>query len=646
MLNNIFTIFFVYLFLLTPFSLAQIGATNSVLPSIEWQKIQLEEKLRLQVESALRGILIQNQYILDLGLEVTSPSQPDFMLAPPPPVKEKIRFTNNKVEDSSGDYIIFQKIGLEAPIVADFRPVEEAKKSEFEHLWKYNQSMNIFNNLKSVDLKVSVDDRLSEKTIKKVEKTLSEVNFNLGKLIPTVQVVASNFVSEPKVKKEMTIWDKLEWVSKFANMIGLLLATLLAAIVAFILFKKYAALKQEELAQKAQAMAPPAEEKKKDEDKEDNKNKIENNAAAVGPNEESSLSGIERFKTFFKKSPVEATLIIKKWLKSDTNIEKQSLCALVQHLENENLSQLFAHLTQKDREDWKKIIANHHGNEDLKKTMDFISSQIVEEIIVPPLVVDSELCDLLLNTSTHQAAKFIQDDPSYGPLLLNVMNTKYVSSMLTLLNSQELNDALNTSFSFSEEKIRTMSTELKKRLAHYAETAARNQFLEKILELIPMATPENERPLFQSLVEGEYFRELELAAINHIPSEIIVALPSNIVGELLAPYTMNKRTELVASLTDENIKSIIVSSFAPEGSTAKEMLELELESYQLDLKLRKHIKENREKIWQKYITHCRTLLTEDAKFEEIRDSLIRNWIAKLKGEEIAPSSESELDEAA
>ena len=116
---------------------ANMGAIGSVLASTEWQKVELEGKLRSQVEGVLKGVLKPEQYIIDIKLDVSEATQPDFMLTPPPPVKEKVRFTIKKADAASADYVVFQKLGLEAPIVSEFQEVKKGKKSEFELLWKY-----------------------------------------------------------------------------------------------------------------------------------------------------------------------------------------------------------------------------------------------------------------------------------------------------------------------------------------------------------------------------------------------------------------------------------------------------------------------------------------------------------------------------
>ena len=144
-------------------------------------------------------------------------------------------------------------------------------------------------------------------------------------------------------------------------------------------------------------------------------------------------------------------------------------------------------------------------------------------------------------------------------------------------------------------------------------------------------TVDNEGPLFDTLIEKECFDELEIVANKFIPAAIIHDLESVVIGELIELYTMSKKTELIASLEDESLKERIIVSFAPEGSTAKEMLMLELENYDSDLTLQKHIKENRSDIWQQYVNHCRKMMTSKVKFDESREQMVKDWVASKKG---------------
>lgn len=642
MLNRIIS-FMLLSFIFISSAQAKIAAIGNVLASTEWQKVEFEQKLRQQIDDVLRGTLKEEQYIVDIKLDVSEPTQPDFMLTPPPPIKEKVRFTVKTADAASADYVVFQKLGLEAPIVSEFKEVKKGQKSEFELLWKYNQSLNLFNNLNSIDIKVSVDDRLNESTLNNVKKALNNINFNLSRGIqPSITVETISMTNEFKGKPEMSFLEKLEWLSRFANMIGLITATLLAAIFALILFKKYSELKKEELA----ALANQNNKKDEKEEKED-----KDEAPQLAPpmpsdvnTEDQIYSGVQRFKTFFQKSPMEASMLLKKWLKTDDKMERQALCVLVQYLENNDLMNVFSLMSDSDREAWKKVLSNTELGGNLGSVAEFIGSQVVDEIIVPQKFVDEELSDLLLSTSEEQAKTFIENDLDYGAMLLNIMNVKFVSRVLENLTPELSNGALKQSFGYTDDYLKENIDTFKEKLKDYAIQKSMNPFLERVLELIPMANVQNEGPLFLTLIEKECFDELEVAANKFTPAEVIQALDSEIIGELIEYYTMSKKTELIASLENEDLKQRIISSFAPEGSTAKEMLMLELENYDTDLALQKHIKENRADIWQRYVNHCRKYLTEDVKFEEKRIELVKKWVTHKKGEEF--NQTSELEEAA
>lgn len=616
---------------------AKMSAVGSVLASTEWQKVELEKKLKDQVDEVLRGTLKKDQYFVDVKLDVSEPTQPDFMLTPPPPVKEKVRFSTKTPDAASADYIVFQKLGLEAPIVSEFKQPKKGKKSEFELLWKYNQSLNIFNNLNAIDIKVSVDNRLSEQTIESAKKALNQINFNLSRGIqPSISVETVAMLNEFKEKPKMGLFEKLEWFSKFATMIGLLGATLLAAIFALILFKKYAELKKEELAALAN------QKNQKEEKDADKKEKTEQPVPAPAAEESQAdviYSGIERFKKFFMKSPTEASIMLKRWLKTGDEYEQQALCALVQFLENDDLMNVFTLLSNEDREAWKKVLATTELQDNLKEISEFISEQVIEEIIVPQKFVDEELSDLLLSISEEQAARFIEEDTEFGTMLLNIMNVKFVSKILSNLSSDLSNTALTKSFENSEDFIKESIETFKNKLKEYVILRVENPFLDRVMQLIPMADVKSEKPLFNSLIEKEYFNELEKIAKKFIPAEIIASLSTELIGELIEYYTMSKKTELVASIEDEELKQKIIDSFAPAGSTAKEMLSIELENYESDLNLVKHIKENKDSIWQEYIDHCRKHLSEDVKFEERKDQLVKDWVSAKKGKE--PNSDTQ-----
>ena len=114
---------------------AGLGTPRDSGNSLSWQKLQLEERIYTKLDNNLGAIVPSKQYILDVLITINLPKKPNFT-ATNPTAKKQIKFTNLKADKNvPKDYIVFSKLGLEAPLVND---IKKEKKSEFEHLWQYD----------------------------------------------------------------------------------------------------------------------------------------------------------------------------------------------------------------------------------------------------------------------------------------------------------------------------------------------------------------------------------------------------------------------------------------------------------------------------------------------------------------------------
>lgn len=242
---------------------------NQPLPSLSWQKTQLEGLIVKKVEKTLDRVLQKNEYTVDVSIEVGDPENPEWNKSDDPMKKggengrstastetqkeeaakqekekkelaekeeekekekekkaaavdaSKIRFDDQELPDRPEDFVVFNKFGLEAPLVDDFNDLqpdgkivlsmndgsgggrnpastqlendleeveeerdtlqsqlevaiaqarkakEDAKNSRsptstIEKMWKYNKAIDIYENLAKVDILVRISESLSE----------------------------------------------------------------------------------------------------------------------------------------------------------------------------------------------------------------------------------------------------------------------------------------------------------------------------------------------------------------------------------------------------------------------------------------------------------------------------------------------------
>jgi hypothetical protein len=723
---------------ITPLYSQDFGAT--FLPSIEWQKQELEDNIHKKLVNSLKPIIKSNEYLIDIQIEATPPEKPEFNKTDEEAAldaavaeseakkkeeeanktdeekaaeaaakekkaqeekkkaedKNKVRLSDTDPKDIPEDSVLFSKLGLEAPLIDDFNDfqpdgkiilsmaqadpekdnliesqkakIEKAqekldaakvkeeelrrklqalntkpKPSAVEQLWKYNESVDIFKNLKSVKIKVQLNEELAQDTRDTISNVLNSINFNLGKVKPQLTIEYVNMKEKFKTDVLPTkLKDIIDYASKFSVALGLLLSALLLALVAFVIFRMYKSLKENEQPQQAAGGAggPGAAEAAKDDEDED---EMGGAFSMGGEDMQGGLNGIERFRTFLSKNETEASMLIKKWIKSAEKDEQNALRAVVQQLDNSELVKIFEQLSPDERSEWKKYLDKSVDGEGLKRANLFISTQIVEEIIVPAAITDPEAQDLLLKIKPEQAAKFVQENPDLGKILMNVMNTKFVSKIIDNLESSYIDKIIDSSIDFDSSDIETQLDNFKSKLAEYQDEKKRIPFLERVQELIPIASPSRENSLFKALAKSGDQEAMYKLASQFFPAVLVPELPVNFLKTILQQYPMGPKIEMLLSI-DETLKDHFVGIFAPEGSKANDMLQLEFEKAENDISVQRRVRNEGEEIWKEFVDFSRRQIKSDKTVAGDIDSMVSEWVEKVcKGqspEQAAHSLES------
>ena len=209
-------------------------------PSLEWQKLRLEEKIMSEIDSSVSGLLERNQYFIDVNIDYSDPGMPNF---------DDLEKTGLKVSDidfdkSSGGYIAFSKVGLEVPVLEKYNQENQRKLKE---LYRFNESYDLFKNIEAIGVSVFLSDSLDEALISKVKKVTNSLRLAYGDVTASftfeVLPLENKIPTVIKPKEGMSLKDILNFIARFGNAIGLILATLLFGIVTYLLMKKYWELK-------------------------------------------------------------------------------------------------------------------------------------------------------------------------------------------------------------------------------------------------------------------------------------------------------------------------------------------------------------------------------------------------------------------
>jgi len=686
------------------------------LPSLNWQKQSLIKNIKQKVRDSLKTVLKKDQFFVDVKVETKSISKPDFnksdtennsedgnvsgvavsgktksllnkfenvdeLNADGTPKKDnsaenkdKVKFEDKDPTEKDGDYIVFSKLGIVAPLVDDFndfqpdgkihlsmeggsgaakkkikdlntqitardKEIDNIKKelstktallkkgskngiSAIEQMWKYNESLDIFNNIKKVTIKVSVSNEIGEDIRPVIENIVNSLSFNMGKKVkPVIEVAYLDFVRQG-VKKDMTYY--LDMLSKFSGII----ATLIGVILFGGILLKVAKILENAMGGGGASNSAFSGSLKSE--SEDDKDDAGGYGAGAGlPDGGANSIGIERFESFLENSPSSAVGLVRKWIKSNGSEEVNALRAIVQQLENTKLMQIFQIVSLEDRESWKEYLDKVLSDAELTKTNSFISNSIVEEIIAPSAINDEEINDMMLQISPKRAADFIIKSPNLGAILLNVMNKSFIGQVMIFIPTEKTASIIDAGMKFRRTNITGSLEELKDGLRQFVDSSEKIPFIKRIEELLPEVMPDKEASLYTNLIKYGSTEVFVNIAKTFFPYDLIIALPKGFLRDRLRDYELGKKIEFLLSVSDSE-REYFVNLFAPVGTKAFDLLEFEFEKAQNNIATHKRIKNESLNIQKEFLSYIRTEIRSDESTQSSVEEILLRWGSEIK----------------
>lgn len=605
--------------------------------SLEWQKIELEKNINQKVVNSISPVIRSGEFIVNTQVVVKSPGE----LKPGAGggaggdnknKKNKINFNDIDPQNAKGDFVVLSKLGIEAPVYgasddsADSgKPGSEAKEWQ-KFLTQYIEVNDLARYVDKIVIDVKLDNYLGEETKKTVEEILNSVSLSFGKAKAEIKlsyIDMKEMKKEIEKKRDQQNREFYEWIGKLGAPVGIIIAVILLGIFALVIFKKYAELheKQMEMLKNQMMQQAPAQPNK---DEEDKKEKEQTAASVSSVSEEESVNGLERFRAILKTSPMEASLMVKKWINEPIKLHQLALKCLVKELDSDELSSLFSSLSMEERKEWKKIISKPSKEEELKEAKKFIGIQVVQEMIIPNTITDHEMIELLLKVKPEDCAELVKEDDQLGSFLLNVMNTKFVSKMLNKLSSDEMQTIIRAGMNLTLQQADLITDDLRAKLKSIVRTETMSPMIEKIMELIPVAAMDKERALYSSLVEtGNIVAVVDLAKRN-LPYDILFTMPDVLMKNFIQSYPREKRPEIFYMAEDDK-KDWIKNLIAP-NQKSQDMLSLDLEKYQTNSSLNERITVGIDQVKKDFLDHCRQQIKQNPSLQRDLEPVILNWM--------------------
>jgi hypothetical protein len=594
---------------------------------LSWQKVELEDKILTKVKSNLGNVLETNKFLVEVEAKVNDPGMPNFDDI----VKKGAKVSDVKFDDSKGDYIAFSKVGLEIPVVEDFHKDNQQKLKE---MYRYGEAFDLFKNLEEVSINVYLSDMLKPGEVEIAKNVVNNLKFPLGEIKPkivyttikleekklppmTAEAAKKKADEDKKAAEEITLKDILDFLSRFGNAFGLIFATIILGISAWLLMKKYFQLKKDQLdaakeEEKVPEVVPEAP--------------VEEIVAELIPQFVlSSQENFERLRTYLKAQPKDAMVMIKNWINSSSESNQLALRAVAQQFTDEELISLFTGLNDQEREIWSSKLDSFLDEENLAQANQFISEEVVRTMIDPGKVSDIELIDLVIGLPLDIACRYVVEKPESGKVLMNLITPQQITKILNRLPEKDANTVLANSLDLDFVGVQDGFKAFKQDLKDFIAVQKQRPFNSKIMQMVGDFNPLKETLLYSFLAKSGLQDEMLKTAKSSIPFDCISRLPKEIIKDLMQSYPIAKKVQFL-SVCDEDMKQDYLKAFAEEGSTARQMLNLEFDSLNSDKATVSRLQLQKDMIVKEFVVFTRQYVGAHKEIEQDVEFAVNDWI--------------------
>jgi len=151
--------------------------------SLEWQKIELEKDIRSQYEQVVLSVTERQNFFVRAEVKYNDPGMPRFKDLN----EDDLRISDISFDDSKGDYIAFSKVGLEVPVLGkSFKD----NQRQLKEMYRYNESYDLFKNIQSLDVQITLDSNLPEITVQNVKKVVESFKLSVVNFSPKVEFIS------------------------------------------------------------------------------------------------------------------------------------------------------------------------------------------------------------------------------------------------------------------------------------------------------------------------------------------------------------------------------------------------------------------------------------------------------------------------
>lgn len=642
--------------------MGEFQGNNNLMP-VEWQAIKLQENIEDKIKRSLSPMIKESDYVIEvkIGFDLDKAEDPSSKKTTKTTQRKKVQFTNTAYPKDGDDFVVFNKLGLEAPLVGD-EPIESTT-SEVELAQKamieMNDRFNLFNFLNTIDIKLTFDKGLPDKAKANIKKIVEGLSFNTKDVVPQINIQyldlkESLIKNEPKVPGEgagaggklKNEPEKTALAERFKNldiMLGLIISAIIFGLVALYIAHRGSKVDEKHEAKNENVNDGTSEDTIAEEEVVEEEVPVEEEILLEG--EDDMIldltktdaqtmrinEGLERFRKMMIHHHNETILLVKGWIKVGKGQDAQALKGLVQLLADAELADIFKSLTIDERSSWKMCLDGELNKEEMSKAFIHVSNSIMHMMMVPSLIDDYEICDMFLVLSAEDASKFCIQHPELGVVFTNVLSAKTISDMFKLMPFEVSTDIIERSTLFKKEEILALMPLLKETMMKVKEKRERPPFLKRILDILPTARPEIEKKLYGTLLKHLPVEDVCDSVVGILPMELVGELPDAIYREVIAVMPLETQVQYFVAIGDERATQL--DRIASKGSKSREMVEFEINAIlKNDILTKKLMNERKAGIELEFLKTVREYVSAHPEAQKEIYPLMINWLRTIKDE--------------
>jgi hypothetical protein len=230
--------------------------------------------------------------------------------------------------------------------------------------------------------------------------------------------------------------------------------------------------------------------------------------------------------------------------------------------------------TDTEKVSWQSVVGKAKTIKEPEKVMSFIKERLLKSLIATGPMVDPEAWELSLNLKNNDVIRFCKTYKAEGGMLLNILDSTFISRLIDSLPQAEamslMEQAMNCEMRSPKEGI-----DFKNALKDFVAKSKNNSFPSKMFKSLTSLDPAKEKLVYRHLLQYYSTQDLVFAATQNCPLDLLGYVSKSFYQEILSNYPLNKKVRLLICLDDE-MKTRMIDACAPAGSSAREMLDMEI----------------------------------------------------------------------